>query len=294
VIWEAIARHYRDQPWVAGYDLINEPADPTGESYVPFFQRLRDSVRKIDPAHILFIEGNTYARDFDKFDPTWKNVVYSNHDYAAPGFPSSGPYPGETNGRFYDSKAVEADFLKKSQFMIDNRLPIWVGEFGPLYTGDAAKDETRYRLLKDQLAIYDKRGVSWCIWLYRDLGLQAIVYQPETTAWMQRIKPMLDKKQRLGSDAWGSTDAGVREITEPIDAMLTREFPDYDPYPNGGKREARLLVRHILIAEALLSEYGKAFEGLSDDQVVALGKSFNLDQARRRTRLEAILSGKER
>jgi endoglucanase len=294
VLWEAIASRYRDEPWVAGYDLINEPADPTGESVVPFFRRLMDAVRKVDPAHVLFIEGNTYARDFKGFDPTWKNVVYTNHDYAAPGSISGGPYPGETGGRHYDSKTVEADFLKKSQFMIDNGLPIWVGEFGPVYTGDAQKDEMRYQLLKDQLAIYDKRGVSWCIWLYRDLGLQAIVYQPETTAWMQRIKPMLDKKQRLGSDAWGSTDAGVREITEPIDAMLTREFPDYDPYPNGAKREARLLVRHILIAEALLSEYGKAFEALSDDQVVALGKSFNLDQARRRTRLEAILSGKER
>ena len=294
VIWEAIARHYKDQPWVAGYDLINEPADPTGESYVPFFKRLRDAVRKIDPAHILFIEGNTYARDFDKFDPTWKNVVYSNHDYAAPGFPSSGPYPGETNGRYYDSKAVEGDFLKKSQFMIDNHLPIWVGEFGPLYTGDAAKDETRYRLLKDQLAIYDKHGASWCIWLYRDVGLHALVYQPETTAWMQRIKPVLEKKQRLGADSWGGVETGVREVLDPIDAMLAREFPNFDPYPNGAKREARELVRNILIAEALLPEYGKAFEGLSEDQVVELGKSFNLDKAKRRTRLEAILSGRER
>ena len=294
VIWEAIARHYRDQPWVAGYDLINEPADPTGESYVPFFQRLRDAVRKIDPAHILFIEGNTYARDFDKFDPTWKNVVYSNHDYAAPGFPSSGPYPGETAGRYYDSKAVAADFLKKSRFMIDNHLPIWVGEFGPLYTGDAPKDEMRYRLLKDQLAIYDKHGASWCIWLYRDVGLHALVYQPETTAWMQRIKPVLEKKQRLGADSWGGVETGIRDVLDPIDALLTREFPDFDPYPNGAKREARELVRNILIAEALLPEYGEAFAGLSEDQVVELGKSFNLDKAKRRTRLEAILSGRER
>jgi len=294
VLWEAIARHYRDEPWVAGYDLINEPADPTGEMVVPFFQRLRDAVRKIDPAHILFIEGNTYARDFDGFDPTWKNVVYSNHDYAGPGFISGGPYPGETGGRYYDSKVVEADFLKKSQFMIANGLPIWVGEFGPVYTGDAQKDEMRYRLLKDQLAIYDKHGASWCIWLYRDLGLQALVYQPETTAWMRLTKPMREKKQRLGADSWGGVETGIREVMEPVDAMLDREFPNYDPYPNGAKREARLLIRHILIAEALLSEYGKPFESLSEDQVVDLAESFNLDKAKRRTRLEAILSGKER
>jgi len=294
VLWEAIARHYRDQPWVAGYDLINEPADPTGQVVVPFFARLRDAVRKIDPVHILFIEGNTYARDFDRFDPTWKNVVYSNHDYAAPGYITAGPYPGETNGQYYDSKVVEADFLKKSRFMIDNRLPIWVGEFGPMYTGDAQKDEMRYQVLKDQLAIYDKHGASWCIWLYRDVGLHALVYQPETTAWMRLLKPLLAKKQRLGADSWGGQETGIREVMEPIDAMLAREFPSYDPYPNGAKRRARLLVRHILIAEALLSEYGKAFAGLSEDQVLELAKSFNLDQAKRRTRLEAILSGRER
>ncbi len=294
VLWEAIARHYRDEPWVAGYDLINEPADPTGERVVPFYHRLMEAIRKVDPAHVLFIEGNTYARDFDGFDPTWNNVVYTNHDYAGPGFISGGPYPGRTGDRYFDSKVVESDFLKKSQFMLDNHLPIWVGEFGPVYTGDAQKDEMRYQLLKDQLAIYDRHGVSWCIWLYRDLGLQAIVYQPETTAWMQRIQPMLEKKQRLGSDAWGSTEAGIHGVMDPIDALLTREFPDFDPYPNGAKREARLLVRHILIAEALLSEYGKPFEGLSDGQVLELAESFNLDKARRRIRLEMILSGKER
>ena len=294
LLWEAIARHYRDEPWVAGYDLINEPADPTGKAVVPFFARLRDAVRKIDPDHVLFIEGNTYARDFEGFDPSWSNVVYTNHDYAAPGSISGGPYPGVTGERHYDRETVEADFLKKSRFMLDSGLPVWVGEFGPVYTGDAQKDEMRYQLLKDQLAIYDKHGVSWCIWLYRDLGLQAIVYQPEDTPWMQRIKPMLEKKQRLGADAWGSLETGIRDVMEPLDQLLAREFPSWDPYPNGAKREARLLVRHILISEALLAEYGKAFEGLSEAQVVALAESFHFSRAKRRTRLEAILSGKER
>jgi hypothetical protein len=54
------------------------------------------------------------------------------------------------------------------------------------------------------------------------------------------------------------------------------------------------LARIVLIAEALLDEYGKAFEGLSEDEVVELAKSFNLEKAKRRTRLEAILSGRER
>ncbi|MFI4946608.1 MAG: hypothetical protein ACHP85_25235, partial [Burkholderiales bacterium] len=85
-----------------------------------------------------------------------------------------------------------------------------------------------------------------------------------------------------------------RDVMEPLDQLLAREFPSWDPYPNGAKLEARLLVRHILISEALLAEYGKAFEGLSEAQVVALAESFPFSRAKRRTRLEAIRSGKER
>lgn len=294
VLWQALASHYRDEPWVAGYDLINEPADPTGEMVVPLFRRLMEAVRKVDPDHILFIEGNTYAREFDGFDPTWNNVVYTNHDYATPGFITGGPYPGVTSDRYYDAAAVESDFLHKSKFMFSHDLPVWVGEFGPVYTGDTKQDEMRYELLKDQLRIYDKYDVSWCIWLYRDLGLQAILYQPDTTAWMRRIEPILEKKRRLGADAWGSLETGIQGVMDPIYAMLAREFPDYDPYPNGADREARRLVRHILISEALLDEFGKRFEGLSDDEVVELAESFNYDKAAHRARLEAILSGQER
>ena len=34
-LWEVIAEHYKNQPWVAGYDLINEPADPSGRETIP-------------------------------------------------------------------------------------------------------------------------------------------------------------------------------------------------------------------------------------------------------------------
>src|SRR5690606_36369896 len=44
-------------PWVAGYNLINEPADPKGEALMPVYRRLSDAVRAVDPDHIQFIEG---------------------------------------------------------------------------------------------------------------------------------------------------------------------------------------------------------------------------------------------
>lgn len=293
-LWEVIAKRYKNNPWVAGYDLINEPAEPTGEKLFPYYKRLHDAIRKIDPDHLLFLEGDRYAVDFSKFTEIWENVVYTNHDYATPGFISGGDYPGYTRDRYYDRDTLEKDFLKKSEFMFSHHVPLWVGEFGPVYTGDPKKDEMRYQVLKDQLAYYNKYKVSWCIWLYKDMGLQAIMHQNENTPYMKLVSKFLLRKDSLGADAWGSTDKNIRQAIAPLEEMLKKEFPAYDPYPNGRERELALLVRHILISEALLPEYCDLFKGLSKQQLISLAQSFRFENYVKRTRLENILTGREK
>jgi len=293
-LWEVIAERYRDQPWVAGYDLINEPAEPTGEKLFPYYRRLKDAVRKIDPNHILFLEGDRYATDFDKFTEVWDHVVYTNHDYAVPGFIFGGDYPGYTLGRYYDKDSLEQDFLRKSEFMFSRHVPLWVGEFGPVYTGDPVKDEMRYQILKDQLAYYDKYKVSWCIWLYKDMGLHAIMHQNDNTPYMKLVSAFLSKKDSLGADAWGSTDKNIRQVIEPLEELFKKEFTGYDPYPKGQQSQINLMVRHILIAEALVPEYCNLFKGLSDEELTALAESFRFENCVKRKRLENILTGREK
>jgi endoglucanase len=293
-LWEAIAERYKDRPWVAGYDLMNEPADPTGRQVFPFYKRLRDAIRKIDPRHILFLEGNSYATDFSTFTEVWDNVVYTNHDYAIPGFIGGGDYPGYTGSRYINRDTLEHDFLGKSEFMFSHRVPLWVGEFGPVYTGIPEKDEMRYRVLKDQLAYYRKYNVSWCIWLYKDLGLQAILRQNENTPYMKLVSAFLKKKNYLGADAWGSTDKNIRQVMTPIEELFKKEFSGYNPYPRGQQGEINLLVRHILIAEALVPEYCDLFRNLSNEQLTALAQSFRFENYVKRQRLEDILTGREK
>lgn len=293
-LWEVIAKRYKDQPWVAGYDLINEPADPTGEKVFPYFKRLRDAILKIDPDHILFIEGDNYSKDFDKFTEIWDNVVYTNHDYADPGLITGGDYPGYSLDRYVNRDTLESDFLKRSEFMFTNKVPVWVGEFGPVYTGIPDKDEMRYQVLKDQLAIYRKYNVSWCIWLYKDMGLHAVLHQNENTPYMKLVSAFLEKKASLGADSWGSTDNKIRNIIAPIENLLKEEFPEYNPYPKGQKRTIALLVRHILISEALVPEYCNLFKDLSEEELIALAKSFSFENCVKRERLENILKGVEK
>jgi hypothetical protein len=288
-LWEAIADRYAGEPWVAGYNPVNEPGDATGEVIGPFYRRLEQAVRAVDPEHVLFLDGNRYSTDFEPLGDPLPNCVYTAHDYALPGFVDGGPYPGESRGQYVDRDVLERTFEARTEYMRRTGTPIWIGEFGPVYTGDPERDEQRYAVLADQLDIYARHAASWSLWTYKDIGLQGLVHLPADAPYLQRIRPVLEKKARLGVDSWGSVDAGVRHILDPIDETFAREFGDFDPFPWGRKRWVDVLVRHILLAEPLVGDFGRCFEGVSPDEAEALADCFAFDRCTRRGRLAELV-----
>ncbi|WP_017616302.1 glycoside hydrolase family 5 protein [Nocardiopsis salina] len=289
-LWEAIARRYRDHPWVAGYNPVNEPADPSEEAIMPLYERLYETIRSVDPRHIIFLEGNRYSQDFHMFGEPWENVVYTNHDYALPGFIDGGPYPGTSRGKYVDRDVLEKTFLKRSAYMMENGLHVWVGEFGPVYTGEPEADAVRYQVLRDQLEIYDEYGVSWAIWLYKDIGLQGTAYVAPDSPWLTRVRPVLDKKQRLGTDSWGGTEQDITEVMTPLKDLFAQEFPDYSPFPFGYTREIQELVRHILLSEPLSEEFAELFRDLGEEEIDTLMRSFLFENCHVRTPLADLLA----
>jgi endoglucanase len=280
-LWEALARRYRDNAWVAGYNPINEPGDVEGRVIAPFYRRLHDAVRAIDAGHILFFEGNRYSVDFDTFGDPLPNTVYTVHDYALPGLIDGGDYPGVSRGKFVDRAVVEETFLARTEFMRRTGTPIWIGEFGPVYPGGDRENAMRYQVLRDQLEIYRAHGAGWNLWTYKDIGLQGLVFADPQSPYLRRIAPVLEKKARLGVDAWGSTDRGVRDILEPIEAAFRREFPAFDPFPFGQRSWIHGLVRHIVLAEPLVGDFERCFEGMSGGGLDELTDSFRFDRCRR-------------
>ncbi|AVT28972.1 glycoside hydrolase family 5 [Plantactinospora sp. BC1] len=288
-LWQAIADRYRDEPTVAGYNPVNEPADASGEVIGPFYDRLVRAVREVDDRHVLFLDGNRYSTDFSTFTEPYPNTVYTAHDYALPGIAAGSEYPGTTRGEYFDRAAVERTFLRRTEFMRRTGTPIWIGEFGPVYTGEPERDASRLRLLADQLDIYRQHGASWALWTYKDIGLQGLVYAAEQSPYRQRIAPVVAKKARLGSDSWGGVDREVRHILDPIEELFDREFPDFDPYPWGRRAWINLLVRNILLAEPLVGEFGRCFEGVDPDGAERLAASFAFDACVRREPLAETL-----
>jgi aryl-phospho-beta-D-glucosidase BglC (GH1 family) len=100
-LWEELARRYKGRSVIAGYDIMNEPLcnAPRGrftsmqryksdwDKINSVFHRVVDAIRRIDPKHIIFIEGDYFANLFEGFEePFTDNLAYSSHNYTSSGF----------------------------------------------------------------------------------------------------------------------------------------------------------------------------------------------------------------
>ncbi|WWC72351.1 uncharacterized protein I206_106313 [Kwoniella pini CBS 10737] len=297
LIWEHLARHYKGNTWVAGYNPLNEPTDIEHTRLLDFYCRVEKAIRDIDPHHILFLDGNTFGADFSHFGEPLPNAVYACHDYSNYGFPNP---PADFTGSPDQIASLERSFNRKVEYMKKIGGPIWNGEFGPVYqnANDGLSDwqeinERRYNVLESQLDIYSKSKASWSIWLYKDIGFQGMVYVDEDTPYMQRLKPFLEKKKKLAADEWGCDDIPVREVFDPLEKWFLDAVPSLSQrYPRTWKPATHIgrLVRNILLSEELCHEFGQYFEGLGFDELEALAKSFSFESCKQRTKLNQILT----
>ena len=136
-LWDRLSERYKDEAWVAGYDLINEPNWnlPGGTLLRQLYVSLTQAIRGNGDNHILFIEGNVYSNDYTGLTPPWDDqMVYVFHKYGS-----------------------SADFSSDIQFALDMRTgqnrPIWCGEHGENSNDNFAK---MVELLRGQGI-----GMSW-------------------------------------------------------------------------------------------------------------------------------------
>lgn len=304
-LWKAIAHHYKDNVWVAGYNPLNEPADPEHIRVVKFYERLEREIRLIDPNHILFLDANTYASDFSHFpDKPFPNTVYSIHDYTMFGFPAGEKYVGSETQK----AKLRKNYFDKIEYMQRVQAPVWNGEFGPVYSsevrGDQDIDETnaaRYRVLRDQLEIYksgdpsgDNAPISWSIWVYKDIGYQGLTYVSPNSKWFKVLGDFLLKKKKIGADNWGRDAA---DDVEQVFVELKKHVSSYIPekyhsklYPWSLSHYLDRVLRDILISQYLTYEYAEYFKDLSFEELDEMAASFKFENTQKREELNRYLA----
>ncbi|TFK25855.1 endo-1,4-beta-glucanase [Coprinopsis marcescibilis] len=301
-LWSNLAKHYKGNKWIAGYNPLNEPTDSKHTRLIEFYNNVYKAIREEDPDHAIFFDGNTFASDFSQFGDAhknWENTGYSIHDYSNFGFPNASQ---RYEGNEEQFKRLRRSYEKKRQWMDERGLCVWNGEFGPVYArrqyeGELTDsiNESRYKVLEDQLKIYLKDRLSWTIWLYKDIGFQGMVHTSLETKYMTLFKDFLAKKHRLATDAWGADDVKVRHVYQPLIDHILEEIPEENralypaPVWKLTDRIARI-SRNILVAEFLVKEWAQHFVGLSESEIDEVAASFKFKNCLQREGLNRVLS----
>jgi len=136
-LWKKLAERYVDEPWVAGYDLLNEVNWnlPGGTQLRNLYGEITTNIRSVDNNHIIFIEGNWFANDFTGLTPPWDdNMVYSPHKYWS----------------INDQASI--------QWVLDLRDTYDI----PLYLGESGENSNVW--FRDAIRLLEDRGIGWAWW----------------------------------------------------------------------------------------------------------------------------------
>lgn len=142
-LWTEIARRYRDEQVVLGYDLLNEPLPHEWQHRYPgelvaLYKRLTAAVRAEDPHHLIMYEGTHWATSWEIFTEVWdENSALQFHKYwSAPDRPSI--------QRFLD---------------VGEHLGL------PVYMGEGGENSPAWLAAAHQL--YEDCGIGWNFWTWK-------------------------------------------------------------------------------------------------------------------------------
>ena len=136
-LWKKLAERYKDEQWVAGYDLLNEPNWdlPGGVALRNLYVDCTDSIRSVDTTHIIIIEGNWFANDFTGLTPPWDdNLVYSPHKYWS----------------VNDQASIQWVLDLRNQYNV------------PLYLGETGENSNVW--FRDAVRLYEDNNMGWAWW----------------------------------------------------------------------------------------------------------------------------------
>lgn len=301
-LWEALARRYRNHPALAGYDLMNEPLTRMEyERYQPSFynwealnrlyRRAATAIRKIDPDHLLFVEGDQFATEFDGLDVSFdEKLVISTHNYiAATG--GGQPYPGVIDGIYWNRDIIAAEFGMHSgtRLAFRQHKPILVGEFGIWYAGHPEALPYRVAALDDQLSVFDSAGVHWTIWTWKDIASMGSYNLDPESEYVRTIAQILRAKQQAAD--W-EAEMPQSAISQAMKATADAIDHYLDQAGFGVHIARRWFGQYSLfayLAQFLQAPYALLFKDKTETQIDEMLQAFRLEHCQPNEALLGVL-----
>jgi hypothetical protein len=190
--WVEMARHYKDEPTVVGFDFLNEPTPPGPrwcETWFDFAQRIRDAVFAVHPRALAFIESCSDGQFSGLLRGS--NIVYQVHHYlplaASHNEDGTAVYPGwlpDWDGKsVYWSKETmrgggeeRADVRHRLAiaWAAEHNVPIYIGEWG---TRSPYNGWETY--LTDVASLLNEWGTHWAHYSWRHMSGWWDTFPPE-------------------------------------------------------------------------------------------------------------------
>ena len=184
-VWTQLARRYKDNPVVAGYDLINEPTGtPNSDTLYVVQDRLYHAVRAADPDHLIFVEDGYTGIQWMPFPAPagWTNVVYSSHYY-------------DFNAKSADDqqKALDDYVASVEKEQTRRSVPFYIGEYGLEPHGTSA-------MLAALLQTLQAKHIASSQWTYKVMwvgGGQSLWSLYSNTHAVTPLDPFADTEAQL-------------------------------------------------------------------------------------------------
>lgn len=239
--WQDVASYFKSQPYILGYELINEPwvgdqfANPTflipglaGQNLAKPYARLAEAIREKDNETAIFFEPVTYGMIMSgtvagtgfKTAPD-PNAVLAYHYYCwfTDGSNGSAPYPplkrGECDAAFGPAvfSAIEED--KKTL-----KVPAMMTEWGNMGPKSSEADSTNTVEANRVLDLSDAHFTSWTMW-----DLVSILPHNYSAAWGPEVYDILKVFARPYAQAIAGTPSNMaNEWVSKDGAMVGTKF----------------------------------------------------------------------
>ena len=149
-IWKKIAEHYKNEPVILAYDLLNEPIAAyfkdeeakLNAELEPLYKKAVAAIREVDQNHIVMLGGAQWNSNFkvfkdSKFD---SKIIYTCHRYWC--------------------DTLQANIQDFVAFRDSVNLPMFMGETG----------ENTDQWIAAWTRLMERNNIGWTYWPYKKMG----------------------------------------------------------------------------------------------------------------------------
>src|SRR4051794_3094560 len=202
--WKELAARYKDDHWIGGYDIANEPdAEGANRDAIPaVLKTIIDAVRTVDANHMVIAEGDWFATDFGPFayGTVGQGLTYAGQTTVLPPIASNMAYMFHSYNLSGNDVNAQSNIDGFNKIAVQQGVPFFNGEFGA-NTNEWVKG-TR-AVLEDP----NNKVHGWMFWTWKD------VYAGGSTHYVEEITAS-DTWKKVITWAGGQHELGIADPTQ--------------------------------------------------------------------------------